>query len=147
MLAVDTNILVYAEGIGDRERVKRSERLLAATAGDGLIVAVQVVAELYRVLRIKARLPSDEVRTRIARYESIAVFAPTLPSTLADAVDLSARNGFQIFDAIILAASAEARGRLLVSEDMQDGFIWRGVTVVNPFAATPHPLLADAMGL
>lgn len=30
---------------------------------------------------------------------------------------------------------------LLLSEDLQDGFAWRGVTIVNPFADVPHPLL------
>jgi hypothetical protein len=30
---------------------------------------------------------------------------------------------------------------LALSEDMQDGFSWRGVTVVNPFASKRHPLL------
>jgi hypothetical protein len=34
---------------------------------------------------------------------------------------------------------------LLLSEDLQDGFSWAGVTVTNPFAATCHPLLEDAL--
>ncbi len=47
-----------------------------------------------------------------------------------------------IWDAVILSAAADARCRLLLSEDLQDGFTWRGVTVVNPFASSPHRLLA-----
>jgi predicted nucleic acid-binding protein len=39
----------------------------------------------------------------------------------------------------MLAAAAQAGCRLLLSEDMQDGFTWRGVTIRNPFAATPPP--------
>ncbi len=31
------------------------------------------------------------------------------------------------------------------AEDFQPGFTWRGVTVVNPFDAVPHPLLRDAL--
>jgi predicted nucleic acid-binding protein len=31
---------------------------------------------------------------------------------------------------------------LLLSEDLQDGFTWRGVTVANPFGAAKRPLLA-----
>jgi len=31
---------------------------------------------------------------------------------------------------------------LLLSEDMQDGFVHRGATVVNPLLDTPHPKLA-----
>jgi predicted nucleic acid-binding protein len=43
---------------------------------------------------------------------------------------------------VVLAASAEAECRLLLSEDLQEGFTWRGVAVTNPFAATLHPMLA-----
>jgi hypothetical protein len=32
------------------------------------------------------------------------------------------------------------------SEDLKDGFSWRGVTVVNPFAAMRHPLLGALLG-
>jgi hypothetical protein len=34
---------------------------------------------------------------------------------------------------------------VLLSEDMQHGFVYRGVTVINPFAEPAHPLLADAL--
>jgi len=44
----------------------------------------------------------------------------------------------QIWDALILAVAAENRCRLLLSEDLHDGFIWRGVTVVDPFDGTEH---------
>jgi predicted nucleic acid-binding protein len=50
------------------------------------------------------------------------------------------------WDAIVLSAAADANCRVLLSEDLQDGFTWSGVTVVNPFAATPHPLLDAALG-
>ena len=30
---------------------------------------------------------------------------------------------------------------MLASEDLQDGFTWGGVTVVNPFASPQHALL------
>jgi predicted nucleic acid-binding protein len=34
----------------------------------------------------------------------------------------------------------------VLSEDLQDGFTWHGVTVVNPFRETPHHLLAALIG-
>ena len=43
-----------------------------------------------------------------------------------------------------MSAAADASCRLLLSEDLQDGFTWSGVTVANPFAAARHPLL-DAL--
>ena len=145
MLAIDSNILVYGEGIGDQTRIISVRSLLASASRERIVVPAQVLAELFRVLVRKARLPLDTVRERIAQYERTAIVAPTLSSTLAAALDLAARQRFQVFDAVILAASAEARCRMLLSEDMQHGFVWRGVTVVNPFLSVRHPLLADLL--
>jgi predicted nucleic acid-binding protein len=61
---------------------------------------------------------------------------------MVSAMDLAADHGLTIGDAVVLAASAEAECRLLLSEDLRDGFTWRGVTVANPFAVPVHPLLA-----
>jgi predicted nucleic acid-binding protein len=42
---------------------------------------------------------------------------------------------------VISAATAEARCRPLLSEDLQEGFTWRGVNVTKPFALSHHALL------
>jgi predicted nucleic acid-binding protein len=46
---------------------------------------------------------------------------------------------------VILAAAAEADCRLLLSEDLQDGLSWRGVTVVDPFSGKKNELLKKAL--
>jgi predicted nucleic acid-binding protein len=61
---------------------------------------------------------------------------------LRHATGLSADNQLRIWDAIVLAATAEAGCQLLLTEDLQDGFSWAGVTVVNPFAVPSHKLLS-----
>ena len=43
------------------------------------------------------------------------------------ATDLAVDRDLSIWDAVILAAAADAGCRLLLSEDMQDGFAWRGL--------------------
>lgn len=68
--------------------------------------------------------------------------AETSAAVMVNAADLACDYGLTIWDAIVLAASAEAECRLFLSEDLQLGFTWRGVTVINPFASAPHPLLA-----
>jgi predicted nucleic acid-binding protein len=50
-------------------------------------------------------------------------------------------HSLSFWDAVILSAAAGAECHLLLSPDMQDGFVWQGVTIVNPFAHTRHPLL------
>jgi predicted nucleic acid-binding protein len=63
------------------------------------------------------------------------------------ALNLASEHRLQIWDAVILSAASSAGCRLLLSEDLQDGFTWNGLTVVNPFSKTPHHLLADALEL
>jgi predicted nucleic acid-binding protein len=54
-------------------------------------------------------------------------------------MELAASHQFALWDAIMLAAAGASGCRLLLSEDMQDGFIWRGVTIRNPFTGLPGP--------
>jgi predicted nucleic acid-binding protein len=66
----------------------------------------------------------------------------TSAAVIVNATDLASDHGRTIWDSVVLAASAEAGCRLLLSEDLQEGFTWRGVTVTNPFAPTLNPILA-----
>ncbi len=66
----------------------------------------------------------------------------TSAAVIVNATDLASDHGLTIWDSVVLAAAAEAGCRLLLSEDLQEGFTWQGVTVTNPFAATLHPMLA-----
>ena len=62
------------------------------------------------------------------------------------AADLAADHHFGIWDAVILSTASQTDCRLLLSEDLQDGFTWGGVAVANlladrsasRFAATPR---------
>ena len=62
------------------------------------------------------------------------------------AADLAADHQLGIWDAVILSAASQSGCRLLLSEDLQEGFTWAGVTVVNPFASPRHALLQTLLG-
>ncbi len=62
-----------------------------------------------------------------------------------NALDLATDHKLQFWDALIVATAASSGCSLLLSEDMQDGFAWRGITVVNPFSAKPHRKLARVL--
>jgi predicted nucleic acid-binding protein len=73
-------------------------------------------------------------------YDAFAV-AETSVAVVLGATDLAAAHRLSIWDSVIVSAAAEAGCRLLITEDLQDGFTWQGVTVANPFAKVLHPLL------
>lgn len=66
-------------------------------------------------------------------------------SAFQAAIDLAIDHGFQIWDALIMAVAAENSCRMVLSEDLQAGFIWRGLTVINPFALPSSPLLPNIL--
>ena len=45
----------------------------------------------------------------------------------------------------MLNVAAEAGARLVLTEDMQPGFSWRGVRIVNPLADSVDPLLEQLL--
>ena len=105
-------------------------------------VPAQVLGELFHVLVRKAGLSSDRARVSVLEWSGVFQVVDTASATLFKATDLAADHNLQIWDAIILCAASEAGCRLLLSEDMQDGFTWGGVTVANPFAVSLNPSLA-----
>ena len=60
---------------------------------------------------------------------------------MISAIDLAADHRLGIWDSIIVSVASNSGCRTLLSEDLQDGFSWRGVTIVNPFSANRHPLM------
>ncbi len=144
-VAIDTNILAYAEGVGDIARRDATMDLLARLPPECVLLPVQVLGELFRVLTGKAKCSPDIARTRILQWADSFDVTDSTWTAFQSAFDLTADHGLQIWDALILAVTAENRCRILLSEDMQHGFTWRGVTVVNPYRIPSHPLLSSIL--
>lgn len=148
-IALDTNVLAYAEGVvgraTDKPKIEISESILAALLDDlswTPVAPVQALAELYHVLTRRAGRSPSEARNALQRMSRMFMPSLTDADVLATATEIASRHQLQIFDAIILAASAAAGCEVLLSEDMQDGFRVHGVTVMNPFKSRPDPLIA-----
>lgn len=144
-VAIDTNVLAYAEGIGDAARRDASLDLLVRLPPENVLLPAQVLGELFRVLTGKGDCTPDSARSRALQWADSFEAADSTWSAFQSAFDLTADHGLNIWDALILAVTAENRCRMLLSEDMQHGFTWRGVTVVNPYRTPCHPLLSPLL--
>lgn len=144
-LALDTNILVYAEGVNGVPLRKTAVDLIRRLSPDNTFVPVQVLGELFYVLVRKAGLGRESARTAVLTWSDDFPVIETSTAVLLSAADLSVHHGLRIWDAVILAAAASAGCRLLLSEDMHEGFTWNGVTVANPFSARKHALLEELL--
>ena len=140
-VVLDTNILAYAEGIGDSARQQASHELLRLLPPSLVVIPAQCLGELFRVLTGKARRDAASAQDAVLGWADAYATADSTWTALQSAMDAAASHSLQIWDALILAVAAEQRCRLLLSEDMQHEFTWHGVTVVNPYQEPKHHLL------
>ena len=136
MIAVDTNILIYAVSRGDAQG--RDELALAVMEKIEPvfpIIPLQVIAEFLNVCRRKKLLNTFEAKLRVDEFLTGLNCPQTKAPDLLTAVDTAARYQLSYFDALIIAVAARAGATLLLSEDMQDGLDVEGLRVVNPFVA------------
>lgn len=145
-VALDTNILAYAEGINDAEKREVVLTFVRSLPQESTVIPVQVLGELFNVLVRKAGKPQADARDALLAWRDTFPTADTTPEVMLAAADLATDHRLGIWDAVILATSSQAGCRLLLSEDLQDGFTWGGITVVNPFATPRHALLDALLG-
>ena len=145
-IAIDTNILAYAEGVNGAERKLAALDLIRRLPEESTHLPVQALGELFFVLIRKAGRSRGAARVAVLNWGDAFPLVETSSSVLMAAMDLAADHQLGLWDALILSAAADAGCRLLLSEDLQDGFTWSGVTVTNPFGPVPHTLLGALLG-
>jgi predicted nucleic acid-binding protein len=126
----DTNVLIYAVARND-PRNKRAEQLLAS----GGVLGVQVLNEFVSVARRRMLMPWSDVRKALDAFQVLCP-AP-LPITIEmheASLKIAQKHGFNIYDALVIAAALQAGCATLYSEDLQDGqIIDHKLTIRNPF--------------
>lgn len=130
---LDTNILLYRASTAKSELPKRriAETLLRR-ADIGL--SAQVLAEFYHnaVSKPGLRLSPAAARAIVEALSALPVVPITAPLVLA-AIGLRDRYQISYSDAAILAAARELSAPIVLSEDLNHGQTYDGVTVLNPF--------------
>lgn len=144
-VALDSNILAYLAGVSrvpeDDDKIAKVRALvkhLAPTAS--LIAPAQALGELFVVLR-RSGAPSEEARETLLEFAQAFGTAASETQTALAAADLVVDHKLQFWDALIVTAAAEAGCTILLSEDMQHGFVTRGLTIVDPINAQHHAKL------
>jgi predicted nucleic acid-binding protein len=144
-VALDTNVLAYAQGVNGDAMKKAALALIGALPAEAVVLPAQIIAELFQVLIHKGQLTPAQARAAILSWCDVFPVAETSLSVLLGAAELAVSHRFSFWDGVVLASSAEAGCRLLLSEDLQPGFTWNSVTIANPFATPKHPLLQNLL--
>jgi predicted nucleic acid-binding protein len=140
-LALDSNVLIYAEGGNDVRRQKIAHDIIDSLLPSQILIPLQAAAETFQWLVKKGGFERLAAVSRISWWLESFETKYTNREAFLGALELTKEHNLQFFDALILTTACLANVDVLLSEDMHDGFTWRGVTVANPFAIEPSPMI------
>src|SRR6185437_9822028 len=95
--ALDTNILVYVEGVNGAEREAAARTLIERLSERDVAIPVQALGELYNVLTRRAQWPSDRARLAVAAWHATFAVAPTTDTAMIAALDLAAAHRLSVW--------------------------------------------------
>jgi predicted nucleic acid-binding protein len=147
LIALDTNILVYADTANDPlGRHDNSVSLIETLSASGdACIPLQVLGEFLNVCRHKKVLDLDLAAERAKAYAAVFETPQTCLDDMVAANALLSNYNLQYFDALIITVAARAGATMLLSEDMQDGLEVAGLRVVNPFLVGGEGLMEQAV--
>jgi predicted nucleic acid-binding protein len=144
-VALDSNLLLYAELEPESSKGKRARAMILASARDG-VIPVQVLGEYLRV--VQRRLPAAFAGAvaQAEQYRRIFLTAPTTDGVLTAAAETASAHGLQLWDAVICAAADSAGATILFTEDLQDGRRLNNLLLLNPFLPANNAAIDAALG-
>lgn len=132
---VDANVLIYARDPGELSKQRRAQEWLAHLWRDSLgRTSMQVLSEFYVIVtrKLSARVTPESA------WQEVSTFFAWHPQSIDEALMLRAReierhHRLSWWDSMVVGAAQLQGCALLLTEDLQDGAVFGGVTVRSPF--------------
>ena len=130
---IDTNILVYTIDSYNKEKQKKARKLLKELiAKESPVISTQVLQEFYNAVTMKLKADKLTAKSMLHGFSSLDTVQVNL-HIIEQAVDINILSGMSFWDSLIIAAAEAANCSILLSEDLADGQIVRGIEIKNPF--------------
>lgn len=129
----DSNVLVYLFDDDSPAKQSRARELIAETSGT-LVLSVQILGEFFHVVTRRLRRPLSRAQALYAT-ENLQEFEvwPIHRFLVHSAMRRSIASRLSYWDSLIVETAIEAGATVLLTEDLQDGQMFGGLRVLNPF--------------
>ena len=146
MIAVDTNILVYATDslAGDKHAVAKS-LLTTAMAARRLMLPLQVLGEFSHVAVRKAEQTPAAAAEFVMAWSAIAQVEAYRLDDVRSALRARMEHDLPFWDALIWAVCERTGITTLLTEDFQDGRALGSVRFLDPFKPANATRLARSL--
>lgn len=130
----DTNVLVYLADTADARKTDVALRLVKAaiTGPMECRIGTQTLSEFVNVCIGKLKMTREQVDGYLDFFSDIPV-VKTDERIVRRGLEIRFTYKIQFYDAMMLAAAESSGCEEFYSEDLNDGQIYCGMTVVNPF--------------
>jgi predicted nucleic acid-binding protein len=132
---LDTNILVHLFDGDEPRKQAIAERIFRDDSG--IRLSTQVLAEFYvTVTRRLGRPMSPEQGLAAVQHFKTYPVAPITQDLVTRGISRSIDSRISFWDGLIVETALAEKARLLVTEDLQDGWTIGTMRVWNPFTPT-----------
>jgi len=130
---IDTNIIVYANDVRDKEKQSMALETVAGHMKSGTgVISTQVLQEYAHVALNKLKQRQDVILRQLVLLEELNVIQQS-PALIRRAVELKAAYRVSFWDACIITAAEYAKYTTILSEDMNAAQFYSGIAMHNPF--------------
>ena len=105
-IALDTNVLAYAEGANGAIMRDKALKLIQRLPSEAIVLPVQTLGELFNVLVRKAKRRPGRAREAVLSWRDAYVVVDTSAAVIVNAMDLASDHGLTTWDSVVLSASA-----------------------------------------
>ena len=144
-VALDSNILIYAELEPESAKGKRAAELILRAARDG-VIPVQVLGEYLRFVQRRAPPSFEEAIRQASLYQAAFLTPPTTDAVMKKACEMARSHRLQLWGCVVTVAALDAGAKVLLTEDMQDGRSLGGLRLLNPFAPVNDEAIEAVLG-
>jgi predicted nucleic acid-binding protein len=130
---IDTNILVYTIDTKNKKKQYAAQRIFKEITGnEKAVISTQVLQEFYNASTTKLNVDKLLVKSILHGFGNMEIVQVNM-DIIEKGIDISILSQVSFWDGLIIAAAEFAQCSTIISEDLNNGQIIRGVRIVNPF--------------
>lgn len=143
--SLDANVLVYAADRTAGERHERALEILDRAVWRHCVLTLQALAEFFYVTTRKRMAARAEAAAQLRDWTTEFPTISADAAALWTALEFTVGGRFGWWDALLLATAERHGCEIVLSEDMQHGGRFGGVTVLDPFVGDELPEAVAAL--
>ncbi len=130
---IDTNVLIYSVDRADPAKQEIALGLIARHAKERTgVISTQVLQEYFSAATRKLGIQPHHARQHLRDFLVFDIVQVT-PGIIEEGVDCSILHTISFWEGLIVASASTAKCTELISEDLANGQIIQGITIINPF--------------